>query len=62
MAADLINLRRFRKAKARAEREQAAAENRLTFSRPKDEKKRAKLERERAARTIDGHRREPETS
>lgn len=60
MAADIVNLRRARKARARAEREKEAEENRRTFGRSKAEKSRQTSERERTARTIDGHRREPE--
>ncbi|UVC06728.1 DUF4169 family protein [Rhizobium sp. TH2] len=38
MAADVINLRQARKQKARAEKEQTAAENRAQFGRAKHEK------------------------
>jgi len=38
VAADVINLRQARKQKARAEKEQAAAENRAQFGRAKHEK------------------------
>lgn len=38
MAADIINLRQARKQKARADKEQAAAENRAQFGRGKHEK------------------------
>jgi hypothetical protein len=59
MAADVINLRRARKAKARAGREETAAANRAAFGRTKAEKVDAAAERERAARSLDGHRRDP---
>jgi hypothetical protein len=60
MAADIINLRRTRKAKARLERENEAAANRRLFGRTKAEKKSERAERERAAKLIEGHRREPD--
>jgi Domain of unknown function (DUF4169) len=62
MTADIVNLRRARKAKARAEREKKAADNRLTFGRTKHEKAQTKDERDRATRAIDSHRRETEKS
>ena len=60
MPADIVNLRRARKVKARAEREKTAADNRAAFGRSKVEKQVTKAERERAARAIDAHRREPD--
>ena len=39
MAADIVNLRQARKRKARAEREAAAAENRLKFGRSRTERR-----------------------
>ena len=38
MSADVVNLRQARKQKARADKEQAAAENRTRFGRSKHEK------------------------
>ncbi len=38
MTAEIVNLRRARKAKARASDEAAAAENRIRFGRTKDER------------------------
>ena len=55
MAAELINLRRARKAKARAEREQDAAERRRQFGRSKAEKTTEAAERAQAARAIEAH-------
>ena len=52
---EIINLRRARKAKERAGREQAAAENRRIFGRTKAEKLADKAEKERAARTLRDH-------
>lgn len=60
MPADVINLRRARKAKARAEREKTAADNRVAFGRSKAEKQLTKAEREREQRAIEAHRREPD--
>jgi hypothetical protein len=60
MPADIVNLRRARKAKARAEREKTATDNRLAFGRSKAEKQLTKAEREREQRAIDAHRREPD--
>lgn len=57
--ADILSLSKARKAKARAQKEAAAAENRLKFGRTKDEKAQAALERERAAKSADEHRRQP---
>jgi hypothetical protein len=48
-------LKRARKAKERAGREQAAAENRRIFGRTKAEKLAEKAEKERAARTLRNH-------
>ncbi len=60
MPADIINLRRARKAKARTEREKTAAANRVAFGRSKAGKQLTKAEREREQRAIDAHRREPD--
>lgn len=38
MAADIVNLRQFRKQKARSEKEKQAEQNRLSFGRTKTEK------------------------
>lgn len=58
MPADVINLRRARKAKARTEKEKAAEANRGAFGRTKAEKAKTAAERDRASRAIDAHRRE----
>ncbi len=60
MPADIVNLRHARKTKARAGQEKKAAANRLAFGRGKAEKALAKTERERAAKSIESHRRDPE--
>jgi hypothetical protein len=56
--ADLVNLNRARKARARAEKDAQAAANRVKFGRTKTEKAADKAEAERAARTLDQARRE----
>ena len=50
---DPVNLNKFRKAKARAENEQRAQENRIKFGRTKAEKARDKLEADRAQKSFD---------
>jgi hypothetical protein len=52
----IVNLRMVRKRKARADREQAASENRALHGRTKAEKERDRLEAERAAGFVDSHR------
>ena len=59
MPADIINLRRARKARTRTAREREAAEKRERFGRSKSERLKATSERERAERLVEGHRREP---
>jgi hypothetical protein len=58
--ADIINLRRARKAKARDERGKAAEANRIAFGRTRAEKEASAAERERSDRAIDAHRRDVE--
>ena len=60
MPADIVNLRRARKAKADADRQEKAAANRRLFGRTRDEKEKQAAERDRAGRVMDGHRREPD--
>jgi Domain of unknown function (DUF4169) len=57
MTADIVNLRRARKAKARADKERVAAQNRRAFGRTRAERTAEAAEHERAERHIDGHRR-----
>ena len=54
--ADIVNLRRFRKARNRAEAEAAADENRRRHGRTKSEKQRDALEADQANRRLDGAR------
>lgn len=53
MAADIINLRQARKAKARVEKEKTAEQNRLTFGRTKAEKQLTKALNDKAERRLD---------
>ncbi|MDQ0454839.1 DUF4169 family protein [Rhizobium paknamense] len=53
MAADIVNLRQFKKAKARAEKEKAAEQNRLTFGRTKAEKSLTRALNEKAEKSLD---------
>jgi hypothetical protein len=55
---ELINLNRVRKDRAKAEAAAIARGNRAKHGRPKVERARAETERERAARLLDGAKRE----
>lgn len=59
--ADIINLRRARKAKARAEASTVAAENRARFGRTGAEKKREAAQKQLDEKHLDSHRRDDET-
>jgi hypothetical protein len=54
---DIVNLKRARKAKERAEAEAKAQANRIAHGRTKIEKKLSKAEQEAAQRKLDGHKR-----
>lgn len=54
--AEIINLRRARKQKERAEADKTAEQNRISFGRTKAERSLTNAERDKAARHIDGHR------
>lgn len=58
--ADILSLSKARKAKARVDKDAAAAQNRAKFGRTKAEKLRDKLESERAQKAADAHRRDPD--
>jgi hypothetical protein len=58
MTAEIVNLRRARKAKARAEAQARADENRAKFGRPKAERELADRSKSHADRQLDAHRRE----
>ncbi|MET3891465.1 regulator of protease activity HflC (stomatin/prohibitin superfamily) [Bosea sp. OAE506] len=57
--AEIVNLRRARKQRARQEAEQQAQQNRIAFGRTKAERSLTEAERDKAARTLDGHRLAP---
>lgn len=56
--ADILSLSKARKAKARAEQEATAAENRVEFGRTKAEKQGEAAKNKLAARLIDAHKRD----
>lgn len=58
MTGEIINLRQARKAKARTDKDQKAAENRRLHGRTKAEKAADKKAKDKAASHIDGHKRE----
>lgn len=62
MSAEIVNLRRVRKAKAQTEKAAHAARNRAQFGRTKAEKAHETAEKDRARRTIDGAHRTPPTA
>ncbi|HLP69369.1 MAG TPA: DUF4169 family protein [Rhizobium sp.] len=53
MAADVVNLRQFKKAKARAEKDKTAEQNRVLFGRTRAEKELTRAVREKAEKTLD---------
>lgn len=57
---NIVNLNRFRKQKARVEKEQRAAENRDKFGRTKAEKEKDAAEQKRSRDHLDQHQRSPE--
>lgn len=54
--AEIVNLRRARKQKARDEATRTAEQNRISFGLSKAERTLAKAERDNAASRLDGHR------
>ena len=56
--AEIVNLRQARKAKARAEKEQAAEANRARFGRTKAERDIERKISEKQNRDLDGHKRD----
>lgn len=59
MSGEVVNLRRARKAKARAQAEKTAAENRVAYGLSKADKALRQARDDLAARRLDGHFREP---
>ncbi len=53
----VVNLKRVRKHKARAEKEMQSAENRARFGESKPVKQQSKVERDRASKQLEGHKR-----
>ncbi|GEM_PF-161708 len=53
MSADVVNLRQFRKQKARSEKEKQADQNRITFGRTKAEKNLTTALNDKAEKTLD---------
>lgn len=53
MSADVVNLRQFRKTKARSEKEAKAEQNRVTFGRTKAEKQLTDALNNKAEKTLD---------
>nr|WP_314084808.1 DUF4169 family protein [uncultured Shinella sp.] len=53
MSGDVVNLRQFRKQKARSDKEKQAERNRLTFGRTKAEKTLTRALNEKAEKTLD---------
>lgn len=54
--AEIINLRRARKQRDRAAADKQAEQNRISFGRSKAERSLTEAERDKAARTLEGHR------
>jgi hypothetical protein len=59
LVAEIVNLRQFRKQKAREEAEKTAQENRAVHGRTKAEKQRDAAGKAAAKAHLDGHRRDP---
>lgn len=59
MSAEIINLRQARKQRERDEKDARAAENRARFGRSKADRALEDDAQARAARSLDGHEREP---
>jgi len=56
--AEIVNLNRARKDKAKADKDAKAAQNRVVFGRTKAEKQKAAAEKRIADRIIDAHKRD----
>lgn len=54
MTADIINLKRVRKAKAQAEKAEQSANNRAKFGQTKSDRQRIIADQDRADRSLDG--------
>ena len=60
MTGDVVNLRQFRKQKARSEKEKQAEQNRLSFGRTKSEKSLTTALNDKAERQLDQGKLEPQ--
>ena len=56
---EIVNLNRAKKAKARAEAQVEAAQNRVRFGRTKAQKAVSRVEKAKSDALLDGHKREP---
>lgn len=56
--AEIVNLRRARKAKARSEAEAKASQNRISFGRTKAEREQTQAEKTLQSARLDGHHRD----
>jgi hypothetical protein len=54
--ADIVNLRNFRKQRARSEKERRAEENRILHGTPSGERKRVRQEKRKQDAAVDAHR------
>ncbi|WEZ83114.1 DUF4169 family protein [Rhizobium sp. 32-5/1] len=59
MTGDVVNLRQFRKQKARSEKDRQAEQNRISFGRTKAEKMLTRALNDKAEKTLDQSKREP---
>ena len=59
MSAEIVNLRLARKRRDRRAKHETAAQNRLSFGEAGPVREKKRLLSEKAARDLDGHRREP---
>ena len=59
--AEIVNLNRARKAKARSEKQTAAAANRAKHGRTKAEKAKDRAETDRVSHLLDGAKKDPES-
>lgn len=62
MTAEIVNLRQVRKRRARAADERRAEENRTKFGRTKSARAQEDAEKSRTTKTLDGAKRDPETT
>ncbi|MEP0337588.1 MAG: DUF4169 family protein [Alphaproteobacteria bacterium] len=61
MAAEIVNLRQYRKEKQRQERERTAEQNRVRFGRDKAQRREDETDRRRSEQDLDGKQIDPES-